>query len=66
MKFCNCVHAILRQCDVLKKLSHLTVRITRICTLCKKLTSSDDERNILYEQLNGDTMTDIISGKALE
>ena len=57
---------VLKQCGLLNKLSHLTVRITRICTLCKKLTSSDDERNILYEQLNGDTMTEIISGKALE
>ena len=66
MKFCNCVHAILRQCDVLKKLSHLTVRITRICKICETVTSSDDERNILHEQLSGNSMTEIISGKVLE
>ena len=66
MKFCNCVHAILRQCGVLKKLSQLTVRITRICKICETVTSSDDERNILHEQLSGDSMTEIISGKVLE
>ena len=56
----------LRQCDVLKKLTHLTVRITRICKICETVTSSDDERNILHEQLSGDSMTEIISGKVLE
>ena len=54
---------ILKQCGILNKLSHLTVRITRICKICKKVTSSDDERNILFEQLNGGSMAEIISGK---
>ena len=55
------LQVILKNCSFLDQLSHLTVQITRICKICKKATSSEDERSILYENLDGDFMNEIIS-----
>jgi len=54
------LQVILKSCRFLDRLTHFTVQITRICKICKKVTSSEDERNILYENLDGDSITEII------
>ena len=51
---------ILTHCKVLNTLSQMIVRITRICTKCRTATSSDDRRNILLEDLEGNSIIDLI------
>ena len=52
---------LLEKCSVLKELTLSVVHVTYKCTKCEKVSSSDDERNILYEDLTGFSIADIIS-----
>ena len=46
---------------MLKELTLSIVHVSYKCTKCEKVSSSDDERNILYEDLTGFSIADIIS-----
>ena len=53
---------ILEQCEILKSLTEMSVLVTYKCTVCSNAINQYDRRFILYEDLGGNSMTEIISG----
>ena len=59
---CDFLQTLLEKCSILKQLTLSIVHVTFKCTKCEKVSRSDDERNILYEDFTGSSIANVISG----
>ena len=55
------VQCLLNKCETLKELTQCVVMVAYKCKGCGKEIRSEDRRNILYENLTGSSIADIIS-----
>ena len=52
---------LISKCSVLQRLTHFSVHTTFQCIICKESTNKIDEMNIRYENLNSDSIADILT-----
>ena len=53
-------HSVIEKCELLTELTKSIVSVTYKCTICKKITTDRENRNILYESITGTTLREII------
>ena len=52
---------VLQKCGILRELTQSAVQITYKCKSCENVINTEDRRNVLYEDLTGSSMAEIIS-----
>ena len=55
------LQCILEKCGILRELTQSVVHIIYKCKSCKNVTNTEDTRNVLYEDLTGSSIVEIVS-----